>query len=416
VDSPPPIASAPAIGLAWIVRLRWLFALAEAIVISGALWLGLPVHWAIAVLAPILTLATNLFLWTRRHVASPPLLVGALVLDSVLLTVVLRSAGGAMNPFSVLYLVHVALAALVLDRRASWLVAGATCLGFGALFAGTNPHVGAMHDHARMEAHLYGMLVAYAVAALFVGYFVHRIARALEAREQEALALRDWAARTEKLASLTTLAAGTAHELGSPLATIAVVATELGRSARAPTIDRDALASDAELLRGEAERCRRILAKMSSSAGESRGSAPRRTPVRDVFERVSAQLGEPRATLLVQAGADALWVLAPEDALVQVLASLVANAFEAESPRVILATALVNDRVAFRVEDEGKGMNEALLRRLGEPFFSTKSGRGMGLGVFLARRFAQDVDGTLDVESVEGKGSTFVLAVPGGNG
>jgi two-component system sensor histidine kinase RegB len=418
----PPIDSASSIGLAWLVRLRWAFAIAELLVGATAQLLGLPLVPLVVAAAASVTVATNALLAraVRRGGASATssLLAPALVLDGILLTVALRASGGASNPFSVLYIVHVALAALLLDRRATLLVAGATCLGFGALFFGHASHAShARHaSHEGFEAHLRGMLAAYALTAIFVGYFVHRIARELERREREMTELRDWAARTERLASLSTLAAGAAHELGTPLATIAVAAKELERAAAA--LKAEHILADARLVREEADRCRQIIAKMGTNGGEVQGGAPKRADVHDVVGRVRAALGETRgAALVVMALPERAFVVAPEDALVQSLVTLAANGFDALEGRagtVSLGAEAAEDRVLFRVVDEGPGLTPEIARRLGEPFVSTKDGRGMGLGIFLARTFAERVGGDLAVESTPGSGCTFVLQVPGG--
>lgn len=439
-DAPPKIDSAPTVGLAWLVRLRWGFAAAETLIALGAPYYGLKGQALPAVLAIATSLATNLGLraWSRRpEPASQLLLASVLVLDGFLLTVVLHATGGAMNPFSVLYLVHVALAALVLDVRATWVVAAVTCLDFASLFvdggassssmpAGHHAHhmghgaAGAAADGIGM--HLRGMLIGYAVAAGFVGYFVFRVARALERREREMLALRDWAARTEKLASLSALAAGAAHELGTPLGTIAVAAKELERNAATDgALRRETVIDDVRLIREEAERCRQIIAKLATNAGESQGGPPRRTSIGAIVDRVKGSLSDARAaSLTVDAPPADAFVWAPDELLVQVLTTLVKNGLEAAASapdpgRVRLSTTVEGERVAFHVEDAGAGMSEETLRRLGEPFFSTKNGRGMGLGLFLARSFADRVGGSLEVASQPGKGSLFVLQVPGGH-
>jgi two-component system, sensor histidine kinase RegB len=183
-DQPPHIDSAPTIGLAWLVRLRWAF-VGAVVLAAGATWfLGTRVDPCVVGAAASATALTNVGLlrWSKRgRPASRLLLAAVLVLDGMLLTLALRASGGAMNPFSVLYLVLVALAALLLDGRATWTVAGTTCLGFGTLFIGTSAHAGHHHaGHESFDLHLRGMLAAYALAAAFVGYFVYRVARALE--------------------------------------------------------------------------------------------------------------------------------------------------------------------------------------------------------------------------------------------
>jgi two-component system sensor histidine kinase RegB len=420
-DAAPYIDSAPAIGLAWLVRIRLGFAATLVVVAFGAQILDLNVDFGIPLAACAATLATDaaLFLWSRRgRTPSSLLIAGVLLLDAALLTLALGAAGGALNPLSVLYLVHVALAALLLDQRAKWIVVIATCLGFGTLFWRV-PMAGHHHEHhAAMAGHLRGMFAAYALAAGLVAYCVDRVARALERREREMIAMREWASRTEKLASLSALAAGAAHELGTPLGTIVVIARELERSSELAVVDGPRLAADAQLLREEAERCRGILAKMATHAGEGPAGPPRRTSASEIIERVLRSVGEPRASeLKVEAPPPGAFVEAPDDALVQVLVNIVSNAFEAsaeKSGKVVFGAAVDAKCIAFRIEDTGLGMAEDILRRLGEPFFSTKEGRGMGLGLFLARRFAEGAGGSLEVESRVGVGTRFSLAVPGG--
>ncbi len=431
----PRVHSTSAVGLAWLVRLRWAFAAAQLVVGLGAELLDQP--WSLPVVgaSAAVTVLTNavLFRWVSRDASgsAPPSLMPFLVLDGVLLTVTLLASGGASNPFSVLYIVHVALAALLLDRRATLLVAGTTMLGFALLFVAPSlrsnaaDHAGHTHaGHAAhagpgFEAHLRGMLAAYALTAIFVGYFVHRVARELARREREAAELRDWAARTERLASLSALATGAAHELGSPLGTIAVAAKELERAAAAPApLDVSQILADARLVRAEAERCRLIIGKMGTGAGDVQGGAPKRVAVADVLAKVTSSLGDARGSTLglgtPPAGA---FVVATEDALVQAIVTLAVNAFDAireSGGAVTLDVSVEEGRVVFRVGDDGPGISPDVVRRLGEPFFSTKDGQGMGLGLFLTRSFAERVGGELAVDSEPGRGATFTLAVPGG--
>src|SRR5262249_9182438 len=131
-----------------------------------------------------------------------------------------------------LYLVNIALAAVVLRPRWTWTLVAVSLACFGTLFAqprwgaGTAPALG--HE-AHFRMHLQGMWVAFGVAAIFIVYFVQRVTRALAARDAELAAAQLATARHERLAALATLAAGAAHELATPLSTIAVAAKELER-------------------------------------------------------------------------------------------------------------------------------------------------------------------------------------------
>lgn len=117
------------------------------------------------------------------------------------------------------------------------------------------------------------MWVAFVIAAALITFFTGKIADALRTREQEILVLQAQVATNERLASLVTLAAGAAHELGTPLGTIAIVAKELERFAEKVNSDRTVL-EDAKLIRSEVERCRRILERMSARSAEPMGETP----------------------------------------------------------------------------------------------------------------------------------------------
>jgi two-component system sensor histidine kinase RegB len=124
--------------------------------------------------------------------------------------------------------------------------------------------------HGDLGLHLEGMFAAFVVSAAFIAYFVQRVTSELARRESQLADARHARARAERLASLGTLAAGAAHELSTPLSTIAVVARELERKLAATEGEEEA-AEDARLVREQVDRCRRILDQMSADAGEVRG-------------------------------------------------------------------------------------------------------------------------------------------------
>ena len=240
---------------------RWGSAAGQLLTIGAAqaLFGGFPLPRLLALVG--VSIASNAVLALgRRRLADPRTLCGgALTLDTLLLTGLLQPSGGASNPFSVLYLVYIALAAVVLGARWTWFLAALSVVCYGVLVLGRacgSTH--AAHGAADLGAHLQGMWVAFTVAAVLTAYFVVKLSTALERRDAEIAEMRERAARHERLAALTTLAAGAAHELGTPLATIAVAAGELERALRAlPEAQARALLEDARLIRAELERCRR---------------------------------------------------------------------------------------------------------------------------------------------------------------
>lgn len=408
--------------LSWLLPFRWVTVLAQIAVLAVAsLVLDIPYSKpAVAILVGV-TVACNgaLYVWSRKSTVSSQLVIAVvLVIDALLLTGMLVFSGGPMNPFSVFYMVDVALAALVLRPSWAWAIAMLTSAAFASLFFLTEEsQMHAMH-HGRggFTAHLRGMWLSYTLAAVVIAAFVSRVARALATRDAELQALRDLAARNEKLASLTTLAAGAAHELGTPLATITVIAGELKRACQGP-LDSAAVAEDADLLRAEAERCHVILRKMASDAGAEFGEAPKRAPLAEICARVEKTLTPDRAARLrvVVRGED---VVVPLQPMVRVIADLVSNAFDATDAAnrnhdVVLTLDGANGTVTCEIADEGTGMDDTTLRRVGEPFFTTKApGKGLGLGMFLARTFAERLGGKVEIESTVGKGTRVRLSVP----
>lgn len=381
--------------------------------------LGLPVRVeAVAVLVTVGALANGaLALWLRRGRPSSParslaLVAAVLVLDVVLLTGMLALSGGAHNPFSVVYVAHVALAALLLGVRGAWGLALLTSAGFGLLFFVP------CHGGGPASLHLQGMWVAYTVTALVVGHFTAKLAHALRLRETQVRVLERVAAKTEKLASLTTLAAGAAHELGTPLATIALAAGELGHELAARGGDHGALAEDARLIRAEVERCRHILERMATQAGESTGEMPEEVTAARILDDVRAELGPSAVSVDLQADDGTFAFTPPRRTLVQVLVNLLRNGLDAQREAgrdepVVLRVASCEGELRFAVRDRGRGIDPEILARVGEPFFTTKApGRGLGLGVFLARTFAERLGGRLIVESRDGAGTEAVLVLP----
>jgi two-component system sensor histidine kinase RegB len=421
-DSPETRTFATSIGLAFYVRMRWLFAgLAVLAILLARLAFGVSLPLPGLLSCVLVGLATNLYLALagRRREASPAFLGAVLTFDTVLVTVGLALSGGAHNPFTAILLVYVVLAAVVLGSRWAFALAAIAIACFGALFlvrADADGH--AHHAHMMgdaMDMHLYGMLVAFAATAALSSYLVTRVTRALALYERELEVARAHAERTERLAALTTLAAGAAHELGTPLGTIAVVAGELEhRAASSP--GSEALIDDARLIRAEIDRCRSILDQLSGAAGEGRGEVPLRVPIAEIVADVTSRLAESRARRLhvrVNEGVDSIRV--PKNAFVQVVLNLVTNAFDASNDES--AVDLVVDRreglVSIEVVDRGSGMTEAELARAVEPFYTTKpEGRGMGLGLYLSRAVAEQLGGSLTVDSTKGSGTTARVEVP----
>jgi two-component system sensor histidine kinase RegB len=404
--------------LPWLVRLRWL-ALGGQLVALGCarFWFGIALPFgALGGLMAAMAIS-NLLLsrWLRQNPETRlagAVVGGMLVFDTVLLTLLLALSGGPMNPFTVLYLVHITLAAVVLGGSWALWIAALSVLCFALLFFAPKG-LADPHAHALLMAHhLQGMWAAFTLAAVLIGYFVQRISTTIAAQRERIAALREAAARNARLASLTTLAAGAAHELGTPLGTIAVAAHELELALGRPGDEE--LCADARLIQDELERCHEILGKMGTRVGIEDSQA-RSIDQHELMERLRARFDAERAGRIRIASVSPTRIHAPVEELLHSLYALVKNALDASaaSESVTVELARETNALSFAVEDRGSGMPAPVLSRAGEPFFTTKDpGRGLGLGLFLTRAFAESQGGELSLHSTEGHGTRAVLRLP----
>ena len=253
--------------------------LATIVGVRVAFALELPLRSLLAIVA--CEAALNLLAELVRRRAEPRewWMASLMAFDIVLCTGLLYFTGGPSNPFSFLYLVQIALATITLRAAWTWALTTLALACSAVLFLWHQELPDSVSHAVVMTLHLRGMWVAFGVAAGFIVYFLARVRRALEAREAELAASRQASARQERLASLATLAAGAAHELSTPLATIAVVMRELelqiGLAGGSSPETRD----DVRLVREQVDRCRAILERMSSDAGETVGEGFVPTPV-----------------------------------------------------------------------------------------------------------------------------------------
>ncbi|HWB16225.1 MAG TPA: ATP-binding protein [Vicinamibacterales bacterium] len=420
-------AAPEAVELSWLVTVRWATLTADlGAILAGRSGLdgSTPLSVSLPVLAVFAT--SNAWLAWRIRRRPPPaaVLTGGLVCaDVLLLSWLLNDSGGVLNPVSIFYLVDIVLAALVLGRTWTWIVAALSIAGYATLFLRPSADLAAAQAmHPEIALHLRGMWIAFVGAALIVAVLVARLAAAIERRDRALDVLRDRANRSARLAGLATLAAGAAHELSTPLATMTVAAHELeravGDTASTP-LSPAMVQDDVRLIRAEIDRCRAILDGMAGRIAEPMGAAPREQPLASVIDDVLGQLAtadrarvQP-APLAADMNVSVQW---PAGAVARAIANLVRNALQASpdgAPVRVEATCEPSDRVRIAVRDAGAGMSAEELGRAGEPFFTTKpAGHGMGLGLFVSRSVVEQLGGSLTIASTPGAGTVASIVLP----
>ena len=407
------------LNFSWLMKLRWSSIAGQIATILGVYWLlRIPVPLvalgAVVGIELISNVACALWFQRRRGPVQEWHLAAVMALDIGLLTALLYFTGGPFNPFSFLYLVNIALAAVALHAQWTWMLVALALLCFGLLPLLDYRELPLDHltpaDHVTL--HQQGTWVAFGVAAGFIVHFLWRVTGALGARERELNQARSEAAQKERLASLATMAAGAAHELATPLGTIALAAKELERQ-----LDRGGQAADdVRLIREQVARCRLILDQMGGGVGKSAEQSVESVSLGELFgEVLSGVRDTPPVHLEVEPGAAATRLRLPPRAVAQALRSLVTNAQDASPPRqpVVVSAAIEDSALAVEVRDRGPGMPPEVLERVGEPFFTTKPpGRGMGLGLFLTRAVVERLGGSLVIDSTPPDGTRARVVVP----
>ncbi|MGE0551159.1 MAG: ATP-binding protein [Kofleriaceae bacterium] len=416
---PAAIPEATWVNIQWLARLRWAQIAGQSVtVFVGQFLLGgaLPITELLLVISVglVSNLGLEMYFFGDRHREGPSTrsvyewqIALVMMLDIAILTGLLLLTGGANNPFAFLYVVQIALATVLLRAGWTWMLVGLSFLGFGVLLLAARPL--AIPDHNRAI----GMWVALGVASAFVVYFLRRIIGALAEREIELTEARGLAARQERLAALATMAAGAAHELSTPLGTVALAAKELERAlTKASNPD---LAADARLIREQVGRCRAILEQMAQGAGTVGETIASCTVVELIDEAMVGIRDQPSVHRELGSALAKSPLRLPPRAVSQALRSLITNAQDASpsNTAVLLSVHQDGDALSIVIRDRGAGMPAEVLDRIGEPFFTTKApGRGMGLGLFLARAVIEGVGGTLQIDSAAGSGTQVAIRLP----
>ncbi|HVC50768.1 MAG TPA: ActS/PrrB/RegB family redox-sensitive histidine kinase [Stellaceae bacterium] len=405
------------ISLRRLVLIRW-------VAVTGQVLTLVTVHYGLAFRLPLVpafaivgcsVLFNLVFVVSRRAATRLGEREATLFLgyDTLQLAGLLYLTGGLENPFAILMLAPVTVGATILSRRpviglAGFAIAAITAL---ALWHLPLPWRASPEPLDFPPQLIVGHWTALVFATVFIASYTWSVAR--EARRlRDAVAATQLAlAREQRVSAVGALAAAAAHELGSPLATIAVVAGELVRDLPADSPH----AEDAALLLSQSERCRRILAELAHQPQEDGGSPYARLPISALVEAAGALYHDPRVRLIFAATgvpehAEPLVQRSPE--IMHGLHNLIQNAVQFARREVSVATFWDSEAVTVEIADDGPGIPANLLGRLGEPYLSTRadSEGHMGLGIFIAQSLLERSGAQLSFENLEEGGAHVAIS------
>jgi len=357
-------------------------------------------------------------IWRLKHsrIISSRELAAHLAIDVCFLVVVLLFSGGAGNPLISYLLVLLAVAATLLPQTYVTLYAvGAILIYTAFLVVGlqTDEHA---HHNSSFQLHLVGMWVTFGVSAILIALFVTRMAATIRSRELTLAQARENEMRNEQLVAIGTLAAGTAHALGTPLSTMSVLLGELDRESE-NSLKRNTLKDDISTLKQQVNRCKASLdaltsvynkAGMADDAGitlhqfceDIRDYIVNVHPGANVDFRVLTDMDEA--------------VISADLTLKHALINIIENAVKAANSKVLVTIDhSADDRlpVSVTVQDDGPGLPQEVMERMGEPFISTRKD-SMGIGIFLANAAVQRSGGSIEMFNLKSGGAITVVLLP----
>jgi len=406
-------ATEPVTGLRRLTAMRWIaisIQLAFVLAVSAGFDASIPL-WPILSICAVQAVLNLPPLWRPvSALASESALAFAQILvDIFALTGIAYFAGGGTNPLISLYLPLIAVAATILPpaRAAAIAAISIACYSLVSLVHAPT-HV---HDlEQAFRSHLIGMWMIFVCSALTIWWFVIRLNATIRTRDAALAAARETALRNERVVALGSLAAGAAHELGTPLATMAVVVGELAADPCLPPSAR----SDVELILAQVRECKRIITHLAARAGSSRAEAVQPVSadvwIGQLVERWCRQRPQITPEVRIQ-GAIPGPRIAADATLEQALLNLFNNAADASPGQVGIHAGWDAHQVRVEVLDRGRGIPPEISERLGRDLVSTRDD-GAGMGVVLALSAVEQSGGTLSITDRVDGGTLARVVLP----
>jgi len=337
-----------------------------------------------------------------------------MAIDVLALTGLFYFFGGATNPFVWFFLIPALIAALVLSPTHARAMTALCiiCYSFLLFFFQPAHEHGAAHQDSGFQLHVIGMWVGFILSASFVAFIVAGLADRLRNREKTLVEAREQVLRNEHLVALGTLAAGAAHDLGTPLGTMAILSTDLQDD---PVVKQyPELGRKLELMREQVERCKQTLSLFSRNAGAARAESGKSMSARGYLTEMLGQWQEmnPATSLEVRITGkiESAWLFV-EATLTPAVHNLLDNAAHVSPGGILVKSGWSSEILTIKIIDKGPGVAREVLETLGQKPVKSSKG-GMGMGLYLAVSSIQRLGGTLSLANLPEGGAMAKITLP----
>ena len=345
----------------------------------------------------------------NSQAASTGELFTQLLFDIGTLSAIVFFSGGAANPLVSLLLPPVAVAALTLPARCVATISATAIVAYSALMVYFIPLQ--ISDATRAtRLHLIGMWLIFVISAAIIGWVIVRMTRQIRERDAELAAAREQALRDERVVAMGTLAAGAAHELGTPLGTMALLAGELAHD---PALN-DAAREDIALLRQQIGVCKQIITGLSRRAGAERLENAARLPIDQWLENLRqhwhASRPQANSRLMIDSAGEPPRITA-DPRLEQAVLNLLNNAANATPTPLEIHLSWAMEQLRIDIRDHGPGFPAPVLKAGGQSGFPAHE-RGSGVGLVLTRTAIEQLGGRLFLLNPDDGGAIARIELP----
>lgn len=379
--------------------------------------LNIPIRFIIYL---VLVIFTSIFAGYWRLKASRLVSYGELfshiLLDVAFLIILLLNTGGIGNPLISYLLVLLAVSATLLPRAfVNTFAVGSILLYTFFLFLELTADAEMGNGETTFQLHLMGMWVIFLVSAILISVFITRMASAIQVRELNLAEARETEMRNEQLVAIGTLAAGTAHALGTPLSTMAVLLTELDKLSPEELKDND-IKDDISILKQQVTRCKHSLTQLTryynkdSAEKEETQLLPKF--VNDIQDYIINIHPTASVRFLIENAKDLK--IASSLSIRHALINIIENGIKASKTHVEVKFKITQAATTYfevAVKDDGPGIPTKIMENMGEPFISIRK-ESMGLGIFLANAAVQRLDGSIEMFNLKSGGALTLIKLP----